>query len=161
LERPPFLFKLPPCIIISILIIISRDVKQPFGLLGGNEAWILQKYILSVATPGGEIMLPNYGGVQDTFYSKVVSQDPLGGGFRRPAFESLPDQCSRIIFDGASKGKEMEINSGATKSKEKHPWAPEKCIRQAPLAPKYVISTAKIEEQGLCVGRKISRNVAL
>jgi hypothetical protein len=91
-------------------------------------------------------MIPNDGGSRGTSYSQVVSQDPPGGGFRRPAFEPSSDQCSRIFFEGASKGKEMDIDSGPTQAKETCPWAPGKCIPQAPSTPKYVISTPRIEE---------------
>jgi hypothetical protein len=41
----------------------------------------------------------------------------------------------------------MEIDSGYTQTKAAHPWAPGKCIPQASLAPKYIISSPRIEEQ--------------
>jgi hypothetical protein len=52
----------------------------------------------------------------------------------------------QIFFEGAAKGKEMEIDNGLVQMKTNHPWEPRKCIPQAPLASKYVINMPKIEE---------------
>jgi hypothetical protein len=51
-----------------------------------------------------------------------------------------------LLFEGSIKGEEMEIDSGNTQTKEAQPWASEKCIPRASLAPKYIISSPRIKE---------------
>jgi hypothetical protein len=71
-----------------------------------------------------------------------------GGGSRRPTFEPPPDLRSQLLFEGTFKDKEMDIDSGKTPTTSmSRPWIPGKCIPQAPQAPKYIISTPRIEEQ--------------
>jgi hypothetical protein len=68
---------------------------------------------------------------------------------KRPAFEPPPDIYSTLWEEGASKNREMEIDheKAASTPTAAAPWKPGKCIPQAPQAPKYVISSPRIEEQ--------------
>jgi hypothetical protein len=49
--------------------------------------------------------------------------------------------------EGSFKDREMEIDPVKGKAPTTVPWLPGKCIPQAPQAPKYLISTPRIEEQ--------------
>jgi hypothetical protein len=95
----------------------------------------------------GKIVIPNEGGSRGAAYSQVVAQENSSGGFRRSSFEPPPDLRSHFFFEGAAKGKEMEIDTGLVQAKVVRPWEPRKCIPRAPLAPKYVIITPRIEEK--------------
>ena len=68
---------------------------------------------------------------------------------KRPAFEPPPGIHSTLWEEGTSKDREMEIDheKAASISTAAAPWKPGKCIPQAPQAPKYVISSPRIEEQ--------------
>jgi hypothetical protein len=44
------------------------------------------------------------------------------------SFEPPPDLRSHIFFEGITKGKEMEIDSGTAQAKETCPLKLEKCI---------------------------------
>jgi hypothetical protein len=81
-----------------------------------------------------------------------------GGGSRRPTFEPPPDLRSQLLFEGTFKDKEMDIDSGKTPTSTSmtRPWIPGKCIPQVSQAPKYIISTPRIEEQ-----KKYMRDYAL
>jgi hypothetical protein len=74
-----------------------------------------------------------------------MMQGNTGCGSRWSTFEPPPYLRSQLLFEGSIKGKEMEIDSMNTQMKETCPWAPKKCIPQAPLAPKYVIISPIIE----------------
>jgi hypothetical protein len=50
-------------------------------------------------------------------------------------------------MEGSFKDREMEIDPMKEKAPASTPWLPGKCIPQAPQAPKYLISTPRIEEQ--------------
>jgi hypothetical protein len=50
-------------------------------------------------------------------------------------------------MEGSFKDREMEIDSMKEKAPASTPWLLGKCIPQAPQAPKYLISTLRIEEQ--------------
>jgi len=92
-------------------------------------------------------MLPSEGGSRGASYNHVAAQENLDCVSRRLTFELPPNMCSQLLFEGSTKGKEMEIDSRYTQTKAARPWALGKCIPQASLAPKYIISSPRIEEQ--------------
>lgn len=72
-----------------------------------------------------------------------------GEGSKRSTFEPPPNLCSKLVGEGTFKDKEMDIDSrkAPTPASASRPWLLGKCIPQAPQAPKYVISSPRIEEQ--------------
>ena len=69
-----------------------------------------------------------------------------GNKGRRPTFEPPLDLRSELLFEGTFKDKEMDIDSGNAPTRATRPWILGKFIPQALQAPKYVISTPRIEE---------------
>jgi hypothetical protein len=98
------------------------------------------------------------GGPKGTSYSQVTANGSLGEGSKRPTFEPPPDLRSKLLTEGTFKDKEMDIDSvnAPTPATTSMPWLPGKCIPQAPQAPKYIISSPRIEEQ-----KKYMRDYAL
>ena len=88
-------------------------------------------------------MIPSEGAPRGTTYSHATMHGNKG---RRPTFEPLLDLHSQLLFEGTFKDKEMDIDSGNAPTRATRPWIPGKCIPQALQAPKYVISTPRIEE---------------
>ena len=80
-------------------------------------------------------------------YSRVTANDNLSEGMKRPTFESPPDLREKLLMEGSFKDREMEIDPTKEKAPASTPWLLGKCIPQAPQAPKYLISTLRIEEQ--------------
>jgi hypothetical protein len=80
-------------------------------------------------------------------YSRVTANDNLSEGTKQPTFEPLPDLREKLLMEGSFKDREMEIDPTKEKAPASTPWLSGKCIPQAPQAPKYLISTLRIEEQ--------------
>jgi hypothetical protein len=93
-------------------------------------------------------MIPSEGGPRGSSYSEATTHGNNRGGTRCPSFEPPPDLHSQLLFEGTFKEKEMDIDSWKTQTSTTatHPWIPRKCIPQMPQAPKYIISTPRIEE---------------
>jgi hypothetical protein len=82
-------------------------------------------------------------------YSRVTANENHEAGTKRPTFETPPDMRAQLLEEGTLKDKEMDIDPAKEKSPANAsvPWVPGKCIPQAPQAPKYVVSSPRIEEQ--------------
>jgi hypothetical protein len=89
------------------------------------------------------------GGSNDASYSQATANGSSGEGLKRPTFEPPPDLRSKLLTEGTFKDREMDIDpeNAATPATASTPWLPGKCIPQAPQAPKYIISSPRIEEQ--------------
>jgi hypothetical protein len=94
-------------------------------------------------------MIPSEGGPRGPSYSEATMHGNNRGSSRRPTFEPPPDLRSQLISEGTFKDREMDIDSGKTPAATSatRPWIPGKCIPQALQAPKYIVSTPRIEEQ--------------
>jgi hypothetical protein len=92
---------------------------------------------------------PSGGGPTNGSYSQATAGGKDAERTKRPAFEPPPDIYSTLWEEGVSKDREMEIDheKAASIPTAAAPWKPGKCIPQAPQAPKYVISSPRIEEQ--------------
>jgi hypothetical protein len=92
---------------------------------------------------------PNGGEPASGSYRQVTAGGAEAERTKRPAFVPPPDLYSAIWEEGAPKDREMEIDPEKTASipTATAPWKPGKCIPLAPQAPKYVISSPRIEEQ--------------
>jgi hypothetical protein len=88
-------------------------------------------------------MIPSEGAPRGTTYNHATMHGNKG---RRPTFEPPLDLRSQLLFEGTFKDKEMDIDSGNAPTRATRPWIPGKCIPQALQAPKYAISTPRIEE---------------
>jgi hypothetical protein len=82
-------------------------------------------------------------------YSQVIVNENAAAGVKRPTFEPPPDMRAALLEEGTFKDRDMDIDPDkkATSAKASAPWTPGKCIPQAPQAPKYVVSSPRIEEQ--------------
>jgi len=94
-------------------------------------------------------MIRMEGEPQGASYSHVTANDEAAERLKRPTFETPPDLHAELLEDGICKDKEMEIDPKKenTPSRASTPWLPGKCILQAPQAPKYVVSSPRIEVQ--------------
>jgi hypothetical protein len=92
---------------------------------------------------------PSDGGPTSGSYKQATAGGADAERTKRPAFVPPPDIYSAMWEEGASKDLAMEIDpeKGATIPPATAPWKPGKCIPLAPQAPKYVISSPRIEEQ--------------
>jgi hypothetical protein len=97
-------------------------------------------------------------GPQGPSYSEAMMNGKNGGGSRCTTFEPHPNLRPQLLSKGTFKEKEMDIDYGKTMTSKitSRPWLLGKCIPQAPQAPKYIISTPRIEEQ-----KKYMRDYAL
>jgi hypothetical protein len=82
-------------------------------------------------------------------YSQAAANESNGAGIRRPTFETPPDLRAQLMDEGNLQDKNIEADPAKDKhtAKASAPWMPGKCIPQAPQAPKYVVSSPRIEEQ--------------
>jgi hypothetical protein len=82
-------------------------------------------------------------------YSQITANENAAAGTKRPTFETPPDMRATLLAEGTFKDREMDIDPAkeTVPAKASAPWMPGKCIPQAPQAPKYVISSPRIEEQ--------------
>jgi hypothetical protein len=89
------------------------------------------------------------GGPRGPTYSQATTNGSMGEGSKRPTFEPPPDLRSKLLAEGTFKDKDMDIDSGKepAPASASRPWLPGKCIPQAPHAPKYIVSSPRIEEQ--------------
>jgi hypothetical protein len=89
------------------------------------------------------------GGPTGASYSRVTANGNTAEEIKRPAFEPPADMRSKLMEDGTFKDRDMDIDPAkeTRPSSTTAPWLPGKCIPQAPQAPKYVISSPRIEEQ--------------
>jgi hypothetical protein len=94
-------------------------------------------------------MIRTEGEPQGASYSHVTANDEATERLKRPTFETPPNLCAELLEDGIYKDREMEIDpeKEKTPSRASTPWLPGKCIPQAPQAPKYVVSSPRIEVQ--------------
>jgi hypothetical protein len=89
-------------------------------------------------------------------YSSVTGKEHGYSHFKRPPFE-LPEDMRKIIWeDEMPKEKPMDIDPETSQPKAKRTWEAGKCIPQATTAPKYTISSPRIEDQ-----RQYMRDFAL
>jgi hypothetical protein len=80
-------------------------------------------------------------------YNTVTGKEHGSNHTKRPTFE-LPDDMQKLIWeDEMSKEKPMDIDPETSQPRSKRTWEPGKCIPQAPIAPKYTISSPRMEDQ--------------
>jgi hypothetical protein len=88
---------------------------------------------------GGEPQAPSY--------SSVTAKEHDSYHTKRPTFE-LPEGMQKILLEEEMpKEKPMDIDPAANHTKTSRTWEPGKCIPQAPIAPKYIINSPRIEDQ--------------
>jgi len=89
------------------------------------------------------------GAPTDVSYSRVTTNEDPAVGVKRPTFETPPDMRAQLLVEGTFKDRDMDIDLAKENvfASASSPWTPGKCIPQAPQAPKYVISSPRIEEQ--------------
>lgn len=89
-------------------------------------------------------------------YSSVTGKEHGSSHFKHPTFE-LPEGMQKLIWeDEMPKEKPMDIDPETSQRKAKRTWEPGKCIPQTTTAPKYTISSPRIEDQ-----RQYMRDFAL
>jgi hypothetical protein len=82
-------------------------------------------------------------------YSQVTANEDLAIRVKRPTFETPQELRAQLIVEGTFKDRDTDMD----RAKEDNfapasaPWIPGKCLPQAPIAPKYVINSPRIEEQ--------------
>jgi hypothetical protein len=89
------------------------------------------------------------GGPNGASYSQATANGNSGEGLKWPTFEPPPDLRSKLLAEGTFKDREMDIDpeNATIPATASTPWMPGKCIPQAPQAPKYIISSPRIEEK--------------
>jgi hypothetical protein len=82
-------------------------------------------------------------------YSRITANGSPTEGPKRPTFEPPPNLRAELLEEGTFKDRAMDIDPGKepVQASASTPWVLGKCIPQAPQAPKYVISSPRIEEQ--------------
>jgi hypothetical protein len=79
-------------------------------------------------------------------YSSVTGKEHGSSHFKHPTFE-LPEGMQKLIWeDEMPKEKPMDIDPETSQPKAKRTWEPSKCIPQTTTAPKYTISSPRIED---------------
>jgi hypothetical protein len=81
-------------------------------------------------------------------YRQVVANESHAAGMKIPTFEVPPHIHPQHFVEGTFKDRDMEIDPAKEKisASASAPWMPGKCTQQVPQAPKYVISSPRIEE---------------
>jgi hypothetical protein len=87
------------------------------------------------------------GAPQGASYNRVTTNNTFSEGSKWPTYETPLDLREKILVEVSFKDREMEIDLAKGKSPASMPRLLGKCIPQAPQAPKYLISTPRIEEQ--------------
>jgi hypothetical protein len=84
-----------------------------------------------------------------TPYSQVTANTNSETREQRPAFETPPEMRAELLAEGTFKDRDTDMDQAKEDSRVRTsvPWIPGKCIPQAPIAPKYVINSPRIEVQ--------------
>ena len=79
-------------------------------------------------------------------YNAVIGKEHGSNHFKCSTFELLDSMQKLIWEDEMPKEKPMDIDPETNQPRTKRTWEPGKCITQASIAPKYTISSSRMED---------------